>query len=172
MHQPPAATPASGSPGRLVAASLIGGAVTVALAFVLAVLSHAVSSAAGGLILVLDAARLVCAVVLGAAMAAVFLIAKAKGPAAPVAAALVALVAERAGSLTSGHLTGFSGQGIANAFRISITQYHVYTLVNWVSVLVVPVVAGGLTAVVALRRPKPAPLGRPVWAPPGQGRRP
>ncbi|MBO2453161.1 hypothetical protein J4573_39130 [Actinomadura barringtoniae] len=153
----------------MVVAFAIGGAITTVMAFALGFGACAVSTGLGQ-ILVLCILRLVSALVLGVAMALPFLIAKARGPLAPVAAIIGGLVAERVGTLSVGLVRGGDGAHVVQVeFGLSNSTTALYSLVNWMAILLVPVVAGGLTAIFALRTPKQRPAGFVPAGPYGPG---
>jgi len=153
----------------VVAAFLIGGAITTVMAFALGLVAHDAVITRLGPILGLGILRLVSALLLGAAMALPFLIAKARGPLAPGAAAIGALAAERVGTLAVGLVRGTSTHDIQAGFGISVSETALYSALDWVAILLVPVVAGGLTAIFALRTPKPSLAGPAPAGPYGPG---
>ncbi len=162
---------AVGPVGRLVAAFFIGGAITTVVAFALASVAYGADRVGLGQHL-FAGIRVISSIPIGAAMALAFLIAKAKGPAAPIAAAFGALVAERVGVLLCSPLWGW-GDGwwdygpaaiTGDALDFSDGGQALFMLVNWVAVLIVPITAGVLTALLSRRKPK-APPTVPAWAP-------
>ncbi|MEV0403080.1 hypothetical protein [Actinoallomurus sp. NPDC050550] len=76
----------------MVAAFLTGGAITTVMAFALGLVAHDAVITRLGQILVLEIIRLVSALLLGAAMALPFLIAKARGPSPPPTPPPLALI--------------------------------------------------------------------------------
>ncbi|GLY83543.1 hypothetical protein Airi02_014730 [Actinoallomurus iriomotensis] len=68
-----------------------------------------------------------------------------------------------------GLVRGTSTHDIQVQFGISVSDTALYSALDWVAILLVPVVAGGLTAIFALRTPKPSPAGPVPAAPYGPG---
>ncbi|WP_146058951.1 hypothetical protein [Actinomadura rubteroloni] len=162
----PHSTPPVVSPGRLVAAFFGGGAAAGAVAALFALAARFAIEATGA-VLVPSAVHLIAAVVIGAVMAVAFVVAKARGPVAPVAAAAGALIAERAGWLAVEHLTGFTGRDITISLHLSMSDHDRYTMLSWASALLTALVAGGLTAAFALRGPTRVRPAYPVPQQPG-----
>ncbi|MCP2336214.1 hypothetical protein [Actinomadura rupiterrae] len=166
---PPQASAPSGPPGRLIAAFAGGTVVTTIAAFVVLFISYVLSSNLAQ-IWGFYGLRLVGAVGLGLVMAIAFVVAKAQGPIAPIAAAVGGLIAERVGWLLGDAVMELGQQSLEVRFGASIQYADVYRLLNWAAILAVPLAAGALTALMTLRNAKatpsaPAP-GAPLPPPP------
>ncbi|MFC4911737.1 hypothetical protein [Actinomadura gamaensis] len=162
----PARPPSPGaSPARLAGAFACGLAVTTIAAYVVLFFVYVVSANTDH-ILVFYGFRVAEALALGMLMAVVFLIAKAKGPVAPIAAAIGGLIAERLAWLAGNASLDLGKQSLEVRFHANLDDSVLYTLLDWAAILAVPVVAGGLTAVFALRAPKPATAWAPAYPPP------
>lgn len=144
---------------------------TAVVAFVLACVAYAADRVGFGQLLFAPI-RVISSAPIGAAMALAFLIAKAKGLSAPIAAAFGALVAERVGVLVCSSIWGW-GHGWSDHGPAALTGavldfsdggQALFMLVNWVSVLIVPIVASVWTALFSLRK-APAPISNRVFPP-------